>query len=440
VSKGFDVHIGPDSPSKESEGYGFQWIALNNGRPDILMSGVWNIAKIRTAKVTLLHHSDPFPADGLADYSENLFPKEDIENNLLHLRKSILSWPSRFAQNSALPHLNMEQFYSDHPRAKDAREVFVCHMLRKQLGDEKFFKLVKTYVNLRQKSKQAVSPTHFQKLAEDVYGEPLDWFFKQWVKSTKLPRLELEKVTANKDKKGWQVQGRLLQSGETIFQLPVELAIDTKNGKVIQRLYVDRKIIDFDQLMQNEPQKLVVDPDDEILKIQRMPPRLLWFWDDYLELIIIYGTLGDTEANKTAAERFNKEYLGLGHETIKADIDVNEADLKTKYIVLFGRPETNKITQQFKDIFPIKFDEDKFTWQGVTYAHPTHGVAQIVETPNDPQTRMIMYAGLSPEATQKFWYLYLYDTEASWVIFDGDKELVSGDWKNYDDGLIWNFE
>lgn len=61
VSKGFDVQIGPHSPGKENEGYGFQWIALNNGRPDVLQSGVWNIARIHTAKVTLLH-SAPFPA------------------------------------------------------------------------------------------------------------------------------------------------------------------------------------------------------------------------------------------------------------------------------------------------------------------------------------------------------------------------------------------
>lgn len=60
MSKGFDVQIGPHSPGKESEGYGFQWIAINNGRPDLLQSGVWNIAKIRRAEVKILH-SAPFP-------------------------------------------------------------------------------------------------------------------------------------------------------------------------------------------------------------------------------------------------------------------------------------------------------------------------------------------------------------------------------------------
>ena len=41
--------------------------------------------------------------------------------------------------------------------------------------------------------------------------------------------------------------------------------------------------------------------------------------------------------------------------------DVNDTDLKAKWIFLFGRPETNKVAQQFKDSFPIKFDGARFT-------------------------------------------------------------------------------
>ncbi|MFH0960855.1 MAG: transglutaminase domain-containing protein, partial [Pseudomonadota bacterium] len=294
MSKGFDVQIGPHSPGKESEGYGFQWILLHNGTTDELHSGVWNISKIRIAKVTMLHHSDPFPADGLTSYGENIFPKEDVEKNLRRWRKGVLSWPSRFERSSITDSLNFVQSY------KNEREAFVCHMLRMQLSDERFFKLLDTYVDLRQKSNQAVSTTHFQELAEDVYGEPLDWFFNQWVHSTELPRLKLEKVTTKKDKKGWQVHGRLLQSGETTFHLPVELAIDTENGREIKKLYVDNKAVDFDFRTQSEPQKLMVDPDYEILKIQRMPTRLVWFRDVYPEYILIYGTLAEAESNKTA--------------------------------------------------------------------------------------------------------------------------------------------
>jgi len=440
MSKGRDILLGPGAPPQDGEGYGAQWVALHDGRADTLFNGVENIAKIRTIKVTILHHSEPFPADGLADYLENLFPSEEAENDLRHWRQKALRWPSYLARSSMPDALNVEQFYKDYPQAKEAREAFVCHMLRRHLGDETFFQLVKTYVDLRQKSGQAVPTSRFQELAEDISGQSLGWFFSQWVRTIELPRLKFDGVSARKDKDGWHVQGRLLQSGDSIFRLPIELAIDTKNGREKQRLWMDSEAVDFDFRTRDEPRKLVVDPDYEILKVQRMAPRFWWFWDMYPKVIIVYGTSGETEANKTAVERFNSDYLGLDHGIIKADTDVNDTDLKAKCVFLIGRPETNRVVQQFKDRFPVKFDGSKFTWQGVMYDKPTQGVAQIIGNPNHAQGLMIMYASLSPEATLKFCDLYLYDADRSYIIFDGDKQLTTGDWEDVDSNLYWNFD
>jgi len=61
ISKGRDVRIGPRAPDKQSEGYGSQWVLLNNGRVDLLRTGVLNIVKIRTAKVKILHSAPSWP-------------------------------------------------------------------------------------------------------------------------------------------------------------------------------------------------------------------------------------------------------------------------------------------------------------------------------------------------------------------------------------------
>ena len=119
---------------------------------------------------------------------------------------------------------------------------------------------------------------------------------------------------------------------------------------------------------------------------------------------------------------------------------MNETDLKSKCVILFGRPETNIVSQNFRDIFPVQFNGDRFTWQGVSYDKPTQGVSQIVVNSVDPNNIMIMYAGLSGEVTQNFNYLYLYHTDASYVIFDQDTQLISGDWEEYDSDLVWNFD
>ena len=441
VSKGRDVLLGPGVTPKDGEGYGTHWLALHDGRADTLFKGVANITKIRTIKATVLHHSDPFPADSLAHYNENLNPvvPQPTYEDIARWRQGVLNWFSCYIRDLVPENVDLDQFYKDYPRAKEDREAFACHMLRGQLGDETYFKLIDTYLEMRKESNQPVSTSRFQKLAEDIYGEPLGWFFNQWVNSTDLPRLKLEKVVVSRDKEDWRIQGRLLQSGDSVFRLPLKFAIDTKKGREKQRFWVETKATDFDFHTQDEPQKLVVDPDYEVLKVQNMAPRLWWFWDMYPKIIIVYGTLGEAEANKTAAERFDTYFLGLGREIVKADTDVNDTDLRTECVFLIGRPETNKVAQAFKDIFPIRFDEDKFTWQGIIYAQPTQAVAQMVENPRGAHNLMIMHAGLSPEATKKFTYSYLYRVDRSYVIFDGDKQLLSGDWEDVDSNLHWKF-
>ena len=129
---------------------------------------------------------------------------------------------------------------------------------------------------------------------------------------------------------------------------------------------------------------------------------------------------------------------------------MTELDLKTNRIILFGRPETNKISQRFQNSFPIKFENNKFTWQRTIFDQPTQGVAQIVENPLDSLSMIILYAGLSGDATQKIcdiseWQQELdgslmIDLNSSYIIYDGYNKLVTGFWKDTSSALVWNFE
>ncbi len=61
MSKACDVMIGSYAIEDEDGGYGYQWVPIKDGRVDYLQAAVWNIAKIRTSKLTILHH-DPYGA------------------------------------------------------------------------------------------------------------------------------------------------------------------------------------------------------------------------------------------------------------------------------------------------------------------------------------------------------------------------------------------
>jgi hypothetical protein len=395
-------------------------------------------------RFTVLHHSDPFPADAIADYSNLLYPKDDAEKRLLAGRIWTLEQISYITRVYSEREKTLAKVFDEFPYG------LTCDMLRKVVGNNVFFQILKEYEDLLVSSGEPLSRERFQKLAEDIHGKPLDWFFDQWLESKELPQFKLDKVTVNRDGSDWQVLGHLLQTGDVFFRTPVELALDTEKGSERHIIWQDEKDANFEFQTPSRPIKLRVDPDYDIMKIQRMPPRLVWLWNPYPtqdsdvhtpnKYTIVYGTMSESEANKTAAERFNNEYLGLDPEIIKADADVTEGDLKADIVFLFGRPATNKIAQQFKDIFPVKFDESKFVWRETVYSKPTQGVAQVVDHPLNPKGLLILYAGLSGEATLQICDSYLYDAKASYVIFEGEKTLVSGNWEDTDSDLVWKFE
>ncbi len=247
----------------------------------------------------------------------------------------------------------------------------------------------------------------------------------------------------------WRVYGNLIQVGETYSHIAIDLVIKTDKGRESQKIWLDSNKTHFEFFTPDQPEKLIVDPDFHIPTIRWMPPHLGMFWNSYPNLTVIYGTLAEAEANRTAARRFADEFSGSGNEIILADTAVTEDDLR-KSLILFGRPETNKIAQRFSNNFPVKFDKNKFTWQGTIYNRPTQGVAQIIENPLDHQKVINLYAGLSGDATLKVcdkseWLKeldgwLLIDVNASYVIYDNHKELISGDWEDLNSDLVWNFK
>jgi hypothetical protein len=321
-------------------------------------------------------------------------------------------------------------------------------VLRDIIGDGKFQKIFETYLKLRLSTGKPVSTEKFREIAGQVYGAPLDFFFKEWLGNKSLPQLSLDNVKAEKREKNWIVYGNLFQDGIT-FHIPVELTLRTENGQEKQKLWIDSNNTSFEFLTSNKPEKLIVDSDFHVPAIRWMPPRLGMLWNSYPDLTVIYGTLAEAEANKTAAERFVDEFAGLDHEVIKADTAVTENDLR-KSIILFGRPETNKIAQRFSDSFPVKFEKNTFTWRGNVYDRATQGVALIIENPLDSRTTVNLYAGLSGNATLKVcdkseWRkelggMFLIDLNASYIIYDGYKRLFSGEWEDFDSDLVWNFK
>ncbi len=443
MSKGRDINLGPDAPHMHHNGYGFQWVPIYDGRVEAFLSAVWNIGKIRNASSRVYHTLDPFPADALTNYRQILFSTDKNNEKLVKWRNDILGEIYNHTRDIPERDTKFSKMYNEPDWIRSLQykhDDFVCHMLRKIMGDEKFLQLSIEYERLLTNSSIPIETSRFIKMASNIYGESLEWFFDQWKKTNGLPCLKLDGVTLEKNKNGWKIKGKLVQSGPSFFKFPVEFSLETDKGPELYTIWQRDRITNFEYLTANKPIALNIDVNNDILKLQKMPLQLSSFGDSYPNIILIYGTLSELEANKTAAERFNNDYLGLSSEIIKPDTSISGNDLNTECVILFGRPVTNKISKRFEYTFPIKFNRDNFSYKGINYTKTSQGLVQIIEHPLQPKGQFILNAGLSATAMLQFNDLNLYTyTSNSFVIYDGDKQINSGNWEG-DADLLWKFE
>jgi len=149
--------------------------------------------------------------------------------------------------------------------------AMVFHMLRWVIGDDAFFKTLRTMA--QQYAGKPIASDEFQKLAENSnkqqaagHGqESLTYFFAQWVTSTGIPQFK-RTWAVYRTAKGYQVVGKITQDLD-IFRMPVEVRVTTE-GRKPQNSRVDMvgTTADFTVNTVTKPRTVVVDPASRILK------------------------------------------------------------------------------------------------------------------------------------------------------------------------------
>jgi Phospholipase B len=132
----------------------------------------------------------------------------------------------------------------------------------------------------------------------------------------------------------------------------------------------------------------------------------VWAVDSYEwepeKALIVYGTVKDFHANSEAARRLQRSVATRWSNIIvpiKSDTEVTEDDWKTHHILLVGRPETNAAVARASKTLPAVFGPASFTIKGETYAHPGTAVIVAGDNPLSPRFAVVLFAGLSAEAT-----------------------------------------
>jgi tetratricopeptide (TPR) repeat protein len=108
-----------------------------------------------------------------------------------------------------------------------------------------------------------VSTVDFRKLAEQISGQNLQYFFVQWLESSGAPEFKME-YTVFRTQKGFRVMGKITQDLDT-FQMPVDLKIETEGNPETKRIDVVGTSSEFTVDTFGKPKTVTIDPTGTVL-------------------------------------------------------------------------------------------------------------------------------------------------------------------------------
>lgn len=133
---------------------------------------------------------------------------------------------------------------------------WVLHMLRRKLGDEAFWKGIRSYC-AKYKNSNA-NTEDFRKIMEEASGQNLQQFFKQWLYTPGTPDLS---VGWNYDPAKKTVDIIIVQNQKSLFNFPVEVSVNNK----LLVINAKNRLTHFEIPLSGKPKSVIFDPNINLL-------------------------------------------------------------------------------------------------------------------------------------------------------------------------------
>lgn len=199
-------------------------------------------------------------SEGFATYMTDMYigqkyGVDSFQKRLQEEREEVI----QFAKKSNQPVVDSISDYMDLLNANSYQKgAWVLHMLRNEVGDSSFKKIIRTYYNQYKFSN--ADTRDFEKVAQQVTGKDLKWFFDQWLYQPGIPQLKIEMKADGDDFK------LNIKQGDVTYRFPIDVNIlgNLGTGNFKERFYVDSKEAEF-KIKTKGPFRVVIDPDTKLL-------------------------------------------------------------------------------------------------------------------------------------------------------------------------------
>ena len=161
------------------------------------------------------------------------------ENDTKRGRQMRLGWLRDYAALPIARDIPVNQFTAKHNDAAQVigynKVAFIFHMLKQELGDATFSAALRVF--WQQQKNRMASWEDLRHAFESESGRDLQWFFKQWLRTTGAPRLHLEQVELTAPLSGGKYRlGFTVRQDPPTYRLTIPVVIETTTGT--RRLHI----------------------------------------------------------------------------------------------------------------------------------------------------------------------------------------------------------
>src|SRR3989338_7141391 len=340
--------------------------------------------------------------EGLTTYLADHYYKE-LKGEGINYRKEMLrSYNSYINEGNDFPLSDFKSRTETFTRAIGYnKSAFVFHMLRIELGDEKFFTALREVI--KRQSFKITSWKDLQRVFEKINGESLGWFFKQWIEVPGAQFLNLKNAAYKKKGEGYITSFKLVQDGKP-YLLNVSIEITTEKGKAKKIIRIKDKEESIEIRTADRPLSLSIDPHADIFRLlhkQETPPTISRVMGDKNKIIVL-PTGGDKELIDTYKD-ISGAFLpptppffeGGDKGGMKNDVDLTMEDIKNNALFIFGGLNENKLLERLLDKLPdgTLIEKDKVTINNKSYQEKGYFTVLTIPNKFNPDKAIMIIIG-----------------------------------------------
>ncbi|MBH0179495.1 MAG: hypothetical protein HP491_16955 [Nitrospira sp.] len=319
------------------------------------------------------------------------------------------------------------------------KSAFVFHLLRREIGDEAFWRGLKTFVSRYRN--RAADWENIEAVFAEESRRDLKWFFGQWVERGDAPSLSFGdatayRVTGTDGRDAWRLMVSI-QQGSRPFRMAVPVKIVMRNGTETRWVSLGLSSEHMAEFTVQE-QPLLVQLDPEVMAFRRLaraqlPPMLNGYVTDRHRTVVKAFTDPASPLQQVVTRITDQEtQLPESQRTRVMSLDGTPLPPEGSVLVLAG-PDQQKLVQSIAQESCgnlAVWGTEGFQIDGQTHNGPAAAVLLSCHRADVPGSVVaILYGGTAQAVAKVSRFLFYYGWQ-SYVIFNDGAAVKRGLWQN----------